>query len=61
MAVALKVRPAVAADLTVVGRMGAALVQLHHGWDPERFARAGFRETMVEMTREARPREVEGS
>jgi ribosomal protein S18 acetylase RimI-like enzyme len=31
------VRPARESDLRALGRLGAALAQAHHGWDPERF------------------------
>jgi ribosomal protein S18 acetylase RimI-like enzyme len=31
------IRPAVAADLAALGRMGAELARLHHAWDPPRF------------------------
>jgi ribosomal protein S18 acetylase RimI-like enzyme len=31
------IRPAVAADLPAVGRLGALLVRLHHDFDPQRF------------------------
>ena len=31
------VRPATSADLPALGRLGAQLVRLHHGFDPERF------------------------
>ena len=34
------VRPAGAADLPAVGRLGALLVRIHHGWDPVRFLSA---------------------
>ncbi len=37
----LIVRPAAPADLDVVARMGAALVRLHHSWDPQRFFLVG--------------------
>ena len=31
------IRPAVAADLSAIGRLGALLVRMHHDLDPERF------------------------
>ena len=31
------VRPAVAADLPALGRLGARLARMHHAWDPRRF------------------------
>ena len=34
------VRPAAAADLPAVGRLGALLVRMHHAFDPERFIAA---------------------
>jgi ribosomal protein S18 acetylase RimI-like enzyme len=34
------IRPATAADLRQVGRLGALLVQLHHGFDAQRFLEA---------------------
>jgi ribosomal protein S18 acetylase RimI-like enzyme len=34
------IRPAGAADLPAVGRLGALLVRMHHGWDPVRFLSA---------------------
>jgi ribosomal protein S18 acetylase RimI-like enzyme len=33
----LSVRPAIRADLPAVARLAAALVRLHHGFDPDRF------------------------
>ena len=37
----VKIRPANAADMEVVGRLGALLVQTHHDFDNERFIPAG--------------------
>jgi ribosomal protein S18 acetylase RimI-like enzyme len=37
MSVDLHIRPALRADLPVLGRLGALLVRIHHEWDPERF------------------------
>lgn len=34
---AIGVRPAGAADLPALGRLGALLVSVHHGFDPDRF------------------------
>jgi hypothetical protein len=34
------IRPAEPPDLPVIGRLGALLVQTHHGFDPERFLAA---------------------
>lgn len=34
------VRPAVLADLPILGRLGALLVRIHHGFDPTRFIAA---------------------
>jgi ribosomal protein S18 acetylase RimI-like enzyme len=34
---AILIRPAVAADLPTLGRLGAALARAHHEWDPRRF------------------------
>ncbi len=34
---AATIRPAAAADLPAVGRLGALLVRTHHDFDPERF------------------------
>ena len=34
------VRPAAAADLPAIGRLGALLVRLHHDFDPDRFIAA---------------------
>ena len=34
------VRPAVPADLEVIGRLGALLVRIHHDFDPDRFIAA---------------------
>jgi len=34
------IRPAVPADLPAVGRLGAMLVRMHHGFDPQRFIAA---------------------
>ena len=36
------VRPATAADLPVIGLLGAALVRLHHEFDPKRFRAASL-------------------
>ena len=33
----LTLRPATAADLPALGRLGALLVRVHHGFDPQRF------------------------
>lgn len=33
----ISVRPATAADTATLGRLGALLVALHHGFDPDRF------------------------
>jgi ribosomal protein S18 acetylase RimI-like enzyme len=33
-------RPAIAADLPTIGRLGALLVRLHHDFDPQRFIAA---------------------
>jgi ribosomal protein S18 acetylase RimI-like enzyme len=33
----ITVRPATPADMPVLGRLGALLVSLHHGFDPDRF------------------------
>jgi len=35
--VAVTIRPAAAADLQAIGRLGALLVRLHHDFDPQRF------------------------
>jgi ribosomal protein S18 acetylase RimI-like enzyme len=45
---AITVRPAKPADVEALGRMGAALVRQHHGWDSARFmlpddVEAGYR------------------
>ena len=37
----LVIRPAVAADEATLGRLGAALVRQHHGFDPQRFIEPG--------------------
>jgi len=37
---AVSIRPAAPADLEAVGRLGALLVRMHHGFDPERFIAA---------------------
>jgi len=37
------VRPAVSADLTAIGRLGALLVRMHHDFDPQRFIAASPR------------------
>jgi ribosomal protein S18 acetylase RimI-like enzyme len=37
---AATIRPAAPADLPVLGRLGAHLVRLHHGFDPQRFIAA---------------------
>jgi ribosomal protein S18 acetylase RimI-like enzyme len=34
---AVTIRPAASADLPVLGRLGALLVRVHHGFDPQRF------------------------
>ena len=34
------VRPATPADLQAIGRLGALLVRMHHGFDPQRFIAA---------------------
>jgi ribosomal protein S18 acetylase RimI-like enzyme len=34
------IRPAVAADLSVIGKLGALLVRTHHDFDPKRFMSA---------------------
>jgi ribosomal protein S18 acetylase RimI-like enzyme len=34
------IRPAAPADLAAIGRLGALLVRLHHGFDPDRFLAA---------------------
>jgi len=38
---AVSIRPAVAADEAALGRLGAALVKLHHDFDPRRFVAPG--------------------
>jgi ribosomal protein S18 acetylase RimI-like enzyme len=38
--VSVTVRPAIAADLPAIGRLGALLVRLHHDFDPQRFIAA---------------------
>jgi ribosomal protein S18 acetylase RimI-like enzyme len=37
----MKIRPATPADLRVLGRLGAALMRAHYGFDPERFIAPG--------------------
>ena len=37
---AIAIRPAAPADLKAVGRLGALLVRVHHGFDPDRFLAA---------------------
>jgi len=39
-ALAVTIRPAAAADLPAIGRLGALLVRTHHEFDPERFLEA---------------------
>jgi ribosomal protein S18 acetylase RimI-like enzyme len=34
------IRPAAPADLPAIGRLGALLVRIHHGFDPQRFIEA---------------------
>jgi ribosomal protein S18 acetylase RimI-like enzyme len=34
------IRPATSADLPAIGRLGALLVRVHHGFDPQRFIAA---------------------
>ena len=41
MSDAVTIRPATPADLPALGRLGAALVRLHYGFDPDRFMAAG--------------------
>jgi len=43
MPAAVNIRPATAADLTAIGRLGALLVRTHHDFDPERFMAATAR------------------
>ena len=43
MTAAVNIRPATAADLTAIGRLGALLVRTHHDFDPERFMPATSR------------------
>ena len=43
MTAAVNIRPATAADLTAIGRLGALLVRTHHDFDPERFMAATAR------------------
>jgi ribosomal protein S18 acetylase RimI-like enzyme len=43
MPAAVNIRPAAAADLTAIGRLGALLVRTHHDLDPERFMAATAR------------------
>lgn len=33
----IRIRPATRADLPTLGRLGASLMRLHHGFDPQRF------------------------
>jgi ribosomal protein S18 acetylase RimI-like enzyme len=40
MNVTANIRPAMAADLTAIGRLGALLVRTHHDFDPQRFMAA---------------------
>ena len=69
------IRPAVLADLPDLGRMGARLVALHHGWDRRRFfpvpdAEQGYRrylgghlddpEVVILVAERGRPRRVCG-
>ncbi len=37
----MKIRPATSADLPVLGRLGAALMRAHYGFDPRRFIAPG--------------------
>lgn len=37
---AVSIRPATEADLKAIGRLGALLVRMHHGFDPQRFIAA---------------------
>src|SRR5262245_36132692 len=37
------IRPATAADMSAVGRLGALLVETHHEFDPQRFIAASAR------------------
>jgi ribosomal protein S18 acetylase RimI-like enzyme len=37
----MRIRPATAADLPVLGRLGAALMRAHYAFDPERFIAPG--------------------
>ncbi|HEX7977184.1 MAG TPA: GNAT family N-acetyltransferase [Gemmatimonadaceae bacterium] len=37
------IRPATAADMSAIGRLGALLVQTHHDFDPQRFIAASAR------------------
>jgi ribosomal protein S18 acetylase RimI-like enzyme len=39
-ALAATIRPAVLADLAAVSKLGVHLIQLHHGFDPQRFIAA---------------------
>ena len=39
----LKIRPAAAADIPAIGRLGAMLVREHHEFDPKRFIAATSR------------------
>jgi ribosomal protein S18 acetylase RimI-like enzyme len=58
----MTVRPATAADLPAIGRLGALLVETHHAFDPQRFlpatdqtraAYAGFLGTQLELPNSA--------
>lgn len=40
MSAAINIRPATAADLPAIGRLGALLVRTHHDFDPKRFLAA---------------------
>jgi ribosomal protein S18 acetylase RimI-like enzyme len=40
---AIVIRPATAADVPTIGRLGALLVQTHHDFDPQRFIAASER------------------
>jgi ribosomal protein S18 acetylase RimI-like enzyme len=41
MATTVHVRPATPADLPALGRLGALLLRVHHGFDPQRFMAPG--------------------
>jgi ribosomal protein S18 acetylase RimI-like enzyme len=43
MPAAVNIRPATAADLAAIGRLGALLVRTHHDFDPKRFMAATSR------------------